>query len=104
MRRLLFCIYSHNTWGGIESWLHELALGLQARGWDVVLALARGSVFNRPEAAAQAYPGLRIVDIDGRTGTSEGRLRAVNRILATVQPDLVVPVGLGDVVPAVARF
>jgi glycosyltransferase involved in cell wall biosynthesis len=103
MSRILFCTYSHTPWGGIESWLSGITAFAARNGWEVTVGLAQGSVFNDPDAARPRFPGLPVVRVDGRTGTVEGRIRALLRVFDGVRPDLVVPVGLGEVFPAVVR-
>jgi glycosyltransferase involved in cell wall biosynthesis len=104
MPKLFFCTYSHNPWGGIEIWLAGLAQHLARHGWEVVVGLARGRTHNDPERVRGSYAGLPTVALDGRTGTSEGRIRAVLRAVSRVGPDVIIPVGLGDVLPAMARL
>jgi glycosyltransferase involved in cell wall biosynthesis len=104
MPRLFFCTYSHTPWGGIESWLSGIAAYLAGNGWEVNVGLAQGREFNDPAAASLRFPGLPTLSLDGRTGTPEGRTRALCRTLRRVGPDVVVPVGLGEVFPAVARL
>jgi glycosyltransferase involved in cell wall biosynthesis len=103
-RRLLFCIYSHNLWGGIELWLTELAQFLETRGWAVYVGLARGLRFNAPAAFRQVHPRLKTIEFDGRTGTAEGRIRAVERVVRHLRPDVIIPVGLAEVFYAAARI
>jgi glycosyltransferase involved in cell wall biosynthesis len=103
MSKILFCTYSHTPWGGIESWLSGMTAFAARNGWEVTVGLARGSIFNDPDAARSRFPGLPVVSIDGRTGTVEGRIRALFRVFDGVRPDLVVPVGLGEAFPAVVR-
>jgi glycosyltransferase involved in cell wall biosynthesis len=101
---LLFCIYSHNLWGGIELWLTGLAKFLEKKGWTVHVGLARGLRFNAPFAFRQVYPELKTIEFDGRTGTPEGRIRAVERVVRYLSPDLLIPVGLAEVFYAAARI
>src|SRR3974377_299050 len=103
-RRLLFCIYSHNLWGGIELWITGLAKFLERKGWAVHVGLARGLRFNAPDAFRQVYPELKTIEFDGRTGTPEGRIRAVERVVRYLRPDVLIPVGLAEVFYAAARI
>src|SRR5579862_9233070 len=102
-RRVLFCIYSHNIWGGIESWLTGLARFLDAHGWHVLVGLARGTRFNNPEAFRATNPLVATVEFDGRTGTPEGRTRAIVRVLRNFRPNILIPVGMSDAFFAAAR-
>jgi glycosyltransferase involved in cell wall biosynthesis len=103
MSKILFCTYSHTPWGGIESWLSGITAFAARNGWDVTVGLAHGRIFNDAAAARSRFPGLPVVRIDGRTGTVEGRIRALLRVFDGARPDLVVPVGLGEAFPAVVR-
>jgi glycosyltransferase involved in cell wall biosynthesis len=101
--RVLFCIYTHNLWGGIEHWLTGLVRYLEREGWPVTVGLARGVRFNDPNAFRAAYPDLATVDFDARTGTPEGRVRGVASVLRALRPDVVIPIGLADVYRAACR-
>lgn len=88
------CIYSHNTWGGIEKWLIGLVTHLRNEGWEITIGLARGLVHNDPEAFRRLYPDFRYVEFDGRVGTRHGRVESVTREFRRVRPDIVVPLGV----------
>ena len=94
MPHLMPCIYSHNTWGGIEKWLIGLVTHLRTEGWEITIGLARGLVHNDPEAFRNAYPSFRYVEFDGRVGTRHGRVESVMREFRRVRPDIVVPLGV----------
>ena len=34
-KRLLVCIYTHNSWGGIEVWLDNVSAYLCENGWKL---------------------------------------------------------------------
>lgn len=102
--RALFLSYSHNTLGGIEVWLDGLARFLRGRGHEVVIGLARGERFNTPARFRETWPGHDYVEIDGRTGTHEGRIRAVTRTVSRVAPDVLIPVTIGHALPAAGRL
>jgi len=100
-KSILFCLYSHNVWGGIENWLHEILAAHSEAGWDVTLAAARGKRFNDPERFARTFG--EVIPFDGRTGTAEGRITAVQRVIEKIRPSIVVPVGVGHALPAIGR-
>ncbi|HKV40726.1 MAG TPA: glycosyltransferase family 4 protein [Blastocatellia bacterium] len=102
-KRLLVCVFSHHLGGGIERWLDELTAYLPSHGWDVVMGLARGRRYNNPKQWAELFSSRETLEIDGRTGTPEGRVAAVCRAIARTRPDVVMPLGLSDVYRAVAR-
>ncbi|GEM_PF-1236398 len=102
--KILFVTYSHNILGGIEVWLDTLATHLTAKGWQATIALARGSRFNDPERFRRQWPGHRYVEIDGRTGTNEGRMLAVTRVIERLEPNVVVAVSLAHALAATGRL
>lgn len=103
-RSILFCIYSHNAWGGIETWLKEMLHAFETGGWDVRMAVAEGKRHNAAGEFLRAF-GVREADtIDGRTGTHEGRIAATIEVLRRAKPTVVVPLGLAHVARAVGRL
>jgi glycosyltransferase involved in cell wall biosynthesis len=95
---------SHNVWGGIESWLHEMVSAHREAGWSTTLAISRGKRFNDPERFREHFGDPSAIEIDGRTGTHEGRIAAVQAVVRRVRPSIVVvPMALGHVLPAVGR-
>lgn len=104
MRRLLICTGSSSIEGGVERIMESLHRLLPARGFEVVFALARGSRFHDPAKFCQAFPGIRSVEMDGTSGTREGRLRALRRAIATVDPDIVLTVRLYDAYQVVSEM
>jgi glycosyltransferase involved in cell wall biosynthesis len=102
-KRLLVCIYTHNSWGGIEVWLDNVAAYLCENGWEVIIGLARGRYHNDPERVRGRYSRYQTIEIDGRTGTPEGRTLAIQRVIGQIHPDVVMPLGMADVYRALAR-
>jgi glycosyltransferase involved in cell wall biosynthesis len=103
--KVLFCSKTSPIGGGVERWLAQLLPGLQQRGHEIVLALARGHCFHNPEKYLATYPELSTTPIrilDGTSGVAEGRRRAVESLLQREQPDIVVPVQLHEVLGAVS--
>ena len=101
---ILFVTYSHNLRGGIEIWQQRMLGAFRAAGWQTTLGLARGSRFNDPEAYRKAIGEASVETFDGRTGTHEGRILAVQNVVARLQPDVVVASVLGHALPAVGRL
>ena len=104
MKRILFCVPTGSVIGGIETWLDHVVPFLAERGWDPLVALARGLKYNRPERFREAHPDLPTVEMDGRGFDREGRIRAVQRVLRKVRPDIVMPLGLNDAYWAYFRW
>lgn len=102
--RLLFLWPSGHWFGGVPIWLDYLLPSLAERGWDPVLGLATGPRYNKPERYLGEHPWERWVSIFCRTGTPEGRRRAILRAIRSTRPDLVVGVNMPDAYAAVARL
>ena len=103
MARILFVTQTANPLGGVEVWLEDLVAAL-AQKHDVTLGLVRGRRFHDPQrylaARRIAVPSF---EVDGRTGTTEGRVRAVFDAIERADADLVVPVNIADTLEAVRR-
>jgi glycosyltransferase involved in cell wall biosynthesis len=104
---LLICTPSHHLHGGVERIIEALGAGLPGHGLApplrVVVGLARGGRFHLPERYRREYPSLECVEIDGRSGTRLGRVRAVRRVLDQVRPDVVLIARLFDAYQAVVE-
>jgi len=101
--RLLFVTQTAHRWGGLEVWLDEIAPFLESRGWDVVVALARGPRFHDAAAYRAAHPALKTVEVVPEALTREARVEALRKTIRDVQPDVVVPINIADTLEAVAR-
>lgn len=102
-KSILVCCFSHNVWGGIETWLREILSAHREAGWDVTLALARGKRFNDPKRFLKIFGESSALELDGRIATQEGRIVAVQRAVQRVAPSIVLPLGLGHALPAIGR-
>jgi glycosyltransferase involved in cell wall biosynthesis len=101
---VLICTPSHYLRGGVERIIEALAAALPGHGFRVVVGLARGARFHRPERYRREYPALDCVEVDCPTGTRLGRVRAVRRALDRVRPDVVLIARLFDAYEAVAEY
>lgn len=103
MARILFVTQTAHPLGGVEVWLEDLIPALASQH-DVTLGLVRGRRFHQPDRyLAQRQIAVPFLEIDGRTGTTEGRVRAIERAIDRVNPDVVVPVNIADTLEAVRR-
>ena len=68
-----------------------------------MIGLARGQHYNDPERVRSRYSRYQTIEIDGRTGTPEGRTRALQHVIRQIRPDVVMPLGMADVYRAIAR-
>jgi glycosyltransferase involved in cell wall biosynthesis len=103
MKRLMFVTQTHTVWGGMEMWLDRFARWMLDRGWDVVAGLARGARYSDPGKYAAAHPHLRGVIMDAAVGTESARVAAITQAIRRVGPDVVIPIGIGSIFPAMAR-
>jgi glycosyltransferase involved in cell wall biosynthesis len=104
-RRLLVVTQTHNLWGGIESWMADLFSGMASAGWEVEYALALGARYNIPGEFVRNHNYIQSYHVlDGRAGTPHSRQRAILQVLERLKPDLVMPVAIGDVLPALRQF
>jgi glycosyltransferase involved in cell wall biosynthesis len=99
-RRLLFVTGSAHPLGGLATWLDYVLPGLAQRGWSPVLGLVEGAHHHRPERILAAHPQARWIAIPCRTGTPEGRRRALAKALVEERPDVAVGVNIPDLFPA----
>ena len=102
--RILFLIPTAAGIGGVETWLDHVVPYLSSHGWDPVVALARGLLYNLPVRYRELHPHLPTVEIDGRGFDREGRIRAVVRCLRKTKPGIVIPLGLCDAYDAYFRW
>jgi glycosyltransferase involved in cell wall biosynthesis len=96
MRRVLFIETTHSGVGGVGSRHARLAQALPARGWNAVFGLTQGSRFHDPVRYLENLPSLDHVNLDARTGSSEGRRLAVEAAIRKVVPDVVMPGAVFD--------
>lgn len=99
----LFIAPSAYPLGGVAVWLDYLAAGLPAHGWDPLVGLVSGR-WHDVERYRARYPGLPVLPIDNRTGSREGRIRALTHAIEGARPDLVLGVNIADLYAASRRL
>ena len=101
MPSVLFVAPSAYTLSGLATWLDYLLPGLRERGWDARLGLVSGPRHHRPERYLEVHPdpGVHIAHCD--SGTPQGRLRALERLLAEAPTDIAISVNIPDLFAAV---
>lgn len=104
MPRLLFVSSSAYRLGGLATWLDYLLPGLRERGWDPVLGLLEGPRHNRPAAWLAEHPHESWISVPCRTGTPEGRCRAIVAAIEETRPAVVIGVNVPDAYSATARL
>ncbi|WP_139191835.1 glycosyltransferase family 4 protein [Thiocapsa roseopersicina] len=88
---------------GLATWLDYLVPGLRSVGWAVTLGLVAGPRYHRPKRYLARHPVDNWIAISSSTGTPEGRMRAVEKAIEQVAPDMVATVNLPDCVLGAAR-
>jgi glycosyltransferase involved in cell wall biosynthesis len=88
--------------GGVQDWLANLVPGLRDGGLEVTVAVPDGD-HHRHGPYARAYPALAAEAITNPSGSCEGRIRAIARLLERLDPQLVLGVNLVDLYPAAQR-
>lgn len=104
MPSVLFVAPSAYTLSGLATWLDYLLPGLRQMGWDARLGLVSGPVHHRPQRYVAVHPAEHVAIAHCATGTSEGRFRALVRLLDQTRPDLAVAVNVPDLMVAVNRL
>jgi glycosyltransferase involved in cell wall biosynthesis len=102
--RLFVGTPSYSLHGGVERILESLARHLPPRGFEVTIGLAHGARFHDPARFRKAFPEMHTVDVDGRSGTTYGRRRALRRAIETVDPDVVLMARMFDVYPVASAL
>lgn len=102
--RLLICTPTAYLQGGVERIVESLALQLPSRGIEVLFALAKGARFNDPDRFRAAFPAIKGVDVDARSGTAYGRRRALRRVIEDVDPDVVLMARMFETYPVCAEL
>ena len=101
--KLLFISPSANVLGGVQTWLSYLLPGLCEFGWEVVLGLTKGT-FHCPDSYLKSHFYDNVVVIQSKTGSKEGRIRAIEKAIRQTAPDIVVSVNVADVYAAANRL
>lgn len=85
--------------GGLATWLDGLLPGLEEKGWTVRLALPRGRTYDLDEYLSR-HPWPRTVLLENRTGTCQGRRRALRKLLRGSTEEIAVVVNQPEVLAA----
>lgn len=104
MASILFVAPSAYILGGLQTWLDYLEPGLLEGGWEVTVGLVAGNRYHIPERYILEHSHKQWISIPCKTGTPEGRSRAIVRAIKKVRPDVIVSVNIPDVCAAVSRI
>lgn len=101
--KLAFVAPSAYPLGGVATWLDYLLPALNELGWKTELILTDGDYHD-----AQTYKRIHNIptakSVRCKSGTKEGRVRALYHILAEIAPDIVISVNIPDVLIATDRL
>jgi glycosyltransferase involved in cell wall biosynthesis len=100
----MICSPSWVLHGGVESIVNDLCRHLPSRGWNPVLALAKGARFNNVDRYRATHPGLPIIELDGTRGTRQARIESLTRQVRRVRPDVIMNARIYDTYAAMAEF
>lgn len=87
---------------GVAVWLDRLSSSLVDAGAIFTAALPSSRLHDLPRYT-QLYPRLQTVPLVNKTGSQEGRVRAIARVVAGMRPDVVLGVDIADTYLAVNR-
>jgi glycosyltransferase involved in cell wall biosynthesis len=101
--RLLFVAPSAYLLGGVQDWLYTLTLELRNKGHEVKVAVPNnhfhnGTLFN------EYYKGIEAVYFGNRTGSIQGRMNALSKLLISCTADIIVGVNIGDLYEAYKKI
>ncbi len=104
MKHLFIVSRSHETRGGADRIVADLCKGLPSRGWSVTLGLTCGQRFNRMENFTRLYPALPVLKLDGSLGTGIARVKAIQKAVRRLRPDVVLSMRVFDTIQAVSSL
>lgn len=101
--KILFVAPSAYLLGGVQDWLYTTVIGLRNRGHDVDVAVPddhfhNGRIFN------SHFDGLEAYFFRNNSGTNEGRVRGLEKLLRNKKADIIVGVNIGNLFEAVSRI
>jgi len=100
---VMFVAPSAYVLSGLATWLDYMEPGLAGLGWDVTIGLVEGPRHHRPETYIAGHAHRNWYPISCKSGTQEGRLRAVEKAISVVKPDIVATVNMPDAILGAAR-
>jgi glycosyltransferase involved in cell wall biosynthesis len=102
-KRILFVAPSAYPLGGVAEWLDYTMAGLTEQGWECTLGLTSGR-FHDAERYLAVHPWHSVERIPNPTGSSEGRVKALQSAISSTRPDILAVINLVDAYEAVRRM
>lgn len=100
--KILFIAPSAYLLGGVQDWLFLLVMGLRNKGHGVSVAIPNNS-HHKGTHYNEYYDGLQAIFFSNKTGTPEGRIRSLSKLLLMQRADITVGVNIGDLYEAYRR-
>jgi glycosyltransferase involved in cell wall biosynthesis len=100
--KLLFIAPSAYLLGGVQDWLYLLTIGLRKRGHNVTVGIPDG-IYHRAGEYNSRFQGIDAISFKNKSGTHEGRIRAIAKFLVNNPADLIIGVNIGDLYDAYIR-
>ena len=104
VNKILFCVPSANSVGGMQTWLERICRGLDPECWRPIVGLVRGAKANCPDAFIEAHRELETVIIDGAGMGTKDRIMAVSRTIKRIKPSIFIPINVLDANEAICRM
>lgn len=100
--RILIIAPSAYLLGGVQDWLYQTTIGLRERGYKIIVGIPDGSYHNG-KLYNSHYKGLDARLFKNKTGTQEGRIRALQTFIKEIETDIIMGVNIGDLYEALLR-
>src|SRR5262245_54226148 len=85
--------------------MRDLFPGMASKSWTIKFALTLGRCHNDPQKFAEAHHYMNdFHKIDGRGANPRSRQHAIIKELKRARCDVVMPIVVGDALPAVRRY
>jgi glycosyltransferase involved in cell wall biosynthesis len=88
--------------GGVQDWLYLLTIGMRDKGHTIIVAIPNDN-FHNGVLYNQYYKHIDAIYFNNKTGTSEGRINALSKLLLSHPVDLIVGVNIADIYTAYER-
>lgn len=92
---LLFVAPSAYPLGGVQTWLDYLLPGLEKLGFNSVIGLTNGK-HHDAQAYLQQHPFANFKLINNKSGTIQGRIESLEKLILEVNPDIIIVVNIVD--------